>query len=58
VGTLLGRSGVNIAGLELGREGIGKRAVSLFHVDDPVPDEVLGELRQLPEVLNAVLLRL
>jgi len=58
VGTLLGKSGVNIAGLELGREGIGKRAVSLFHVDDPVSDEILHELRQLPEVLNAALLRL
>ncbi|MDG2306164.1 MAG: phosphoglycerate dehydrogenase [Candidatus Binatia bacterium] len=58
VGTLLGKSGVNIAGLELGREGIGKRAVSLFHVDDPVSDEILDELRKLPEVLNAALLSL
>ena len=58
VGTLLGKGQVNIAGLELGREGIGKRAVSLFHVDDPVPDNILDEVRQLPEVLNAALLRL
>lgn len=58
VGSLLGKGGVNIAGLELGREGIGKRAVSLFHVDDPVPDEILAELRELPEVLNAALLQL
>jgi D-3-phosphoglycerate dehydrogenase len=58
VGTLLGRGDVNIAGLELGREGIGKRAVSLFHVDDPVPEPVLAEVRELPEVLGAALLRL
>jgi D-3-phosphoglycerate dehydrogenase len=58
VGTLLGQNGVNIAGLELGREGIGKRAVSLFHVDDPVPSEVLQELRKVPEILSAALLRL
>lgn len=58
VGTLLGKGHVNIAGLELGREGIGKRAVSLFHVDEPVPDAILDEVRELPEVLNAALLRL
>ena len=58
VGSLLGRGGVNIAGLELGREGIGKRAVSLFHVDEPVPEAILVELRQLPEILTAALLRL
>ena len=58
VGTLLGRGQVNIAGLELGREGVGERAVSLFHVDDPVPEPVLAEVRELPEVLSAALLRL
>ena len=58
VGTLLGESGVNIAGLELGREGIGQSAVSLFHVDEPVSDETLARVRELPQILNAVLLRL
>ncbi|MBM4269763.1 MAG: phosphoglycerate dehydrogenase [Deltaproteobacteria bacterium] len=58
VGTLLGRNRVNIAGLELGREKIGGRAVSLFHVDEPVPDSALAELRQMPEVLSAALIRL
>ena len=37
VGTLLGESQINIAGLELGRERVGGMALSLFHVDDPVP---------------------
>jgi D-3-phosphoglycerate dehydrogenase len=58
VGTLLGKSGVNIAGLELGRERIGGRAVSLFHVDDPVPEAVLAELRTLPEIIAAGLIQL
>jgi len=58
VGTLLGKSGVNIAGLELGRERIGGRAVSLFHVDDPVPEKVLSELRTFPEIIAAGLIRL
>jgi D-3-phosphoglycerate dehydrogenase / 2-oxoglutarate reductase len=58
VGTLLGRHRVNIAGLELGRERIGGQAVSLFHVDDLVPDAVLAELRELPEIISAALIRL
>jgi D-3-phosphoglycerate dehydrogenase len=58
VGTLLGQNGVNIAGLELGRERIGGRAVSLFHVDDPVSESVLAELRKFPEVITAGLLHL
>jgi D-3-phosphoglycerate dehydrogenase len=58
VGTLLGHHRVNIAGLELGRERIGGQAVSLFHVDEPVPDAVLQELRTVPEIISAALLRL
>lgn len=58
VGTLLGKHRVNIAGLELGREHHGGQAVSLFHVDEPVPPEVIAELREAPEIISAALLRL
>jgi len=58
VGTLLGQHKVNIAGLELGREKIGGQAVSLFHVDDPVPEAVLAELRKAPEIISAALINL
>ena len=58
VGTLLGESGINIAGLELGREHVGGMALSLFHVDEPVPDAVLAALRTLPHVVSAQLLKL
>ena len=58
VGTLLGASGVNIAGLELGREGVGGMAVSLIHVDEPVDSGVLEQLRQLPDILSAHLIHL
>lgn len=50
VGTILGRHKVNIAGLHLGRVSIGKRAVSIFSVDPPVPPAVLTELAALPEL--------
>jgi D-3-phosphoglycerate dehydrogenase len=58
VGTLLGENRINIAGLELGREQVGGMALSLFHVDDPVPDTVLDALRTHPNVVSAKLLRL
>jgi D-3-phosphoglycerate dehydrogenase len=58
VGTLLGENKINIAGLELGREHVGGMALSLFHVDDPVPDAVLDALRTHPNVVSATLLRL
>jgi len=56
VGTLLGENHINIAGLELGR--IGGKALSLFHVDESVPDAVLAQLRTLSQVVWAELLRL
>jgi D-3-phosphoglycerate dehydrogenase len=50
VGTILGRARINIAGLHLGRLAVGKRAVSIFSVDNPVPPSVLAELSRLAEL--------
>jgi D-3-phosphoglycerate dehydrogenase / 2-oxoglutarate reductase len=58
VGTLLGKRGINIAGLELGRERVGGMAISLIHVDGQVPSEVLAELRTLEPIVSAQLIRL
>jgi D-3-phosphoglycerate dehydrogenase / 2-oxoglutarate reductase len=57
VGTLLGKHGINIAGIELGRDETGM-AISLVHVDEAVPHEVLSELRGLPAIVSAQLLKL
>ena len=58
VGTLLGERGINIAGIELGREKVGGMAISLIHVDETVSPDVLTELRQLPQIVSAALLHL
>jgi len=58
VGTLLGERGINIAGIELGRERVGGMALSLIHVDEAVSREVLDELRTLPQIVSAQVLRL
>lgn len=58
VGTLLGRHGINIAGLELGRERVGGMAISLIHVDGHVPQEVMEELRTLEPIVSAQQIKL
>ena len=58
VGTLLGRANVNIAGLALGRDRSGGVAINLVQVDGPVPASVLDDLRSLPAITSASLLKL
>ncbi|HLI81771.1 MAG TPA: phosphoglycerate dehydrogenase [Candidatus Binataceae bacterium] len=58
VGTLLGEAQVNIAGLELGRDRAGGMALSLFAVDGPVPAAVLDQLKSMPAIISASLLKL
>jgi D-3-phosphoglycerate dehydrogenase len=49
IGTLLGRHRVNIGNFALGR-GDNADAISVVQVDSPAPEDVLQELRQLPEI--------
>jgi D-3-phosphoglycerate dehydrogenase len=46
VGTLLGEHQINIAGMHVGREAVGKRAVMVLSLDDPVPEALLDEIRR------------
>jgi D-3-phosphoglycerate dehydrogenase / 2-oxoglutarate reductase len=58
VGTLLGQAGINIAGLELGRDRAGGTALSLVAVDGPVPAPVLENLKTIPAITAASLIKL
>jgi D-3-phosphoglycerate dehydrogenase len=58
VGTLLGRSGVNIAGMALGRDHSGGMAINLVQIDGPPPASVLEDLRAVPAINSATLIRL
>ncbi len=58
VGTILGETSVNIARFELGRERIGGMAVSLIHVDEPIPAATMERLRTLPNIVSAQLITL
>lgn len=48
VGTILGRHGVNIAGMEVGRHHRGGEAIMVVNVDDPIPDGALEEIQAIP----------
>ncbi|HET6935447.1 MAG TPA: ACT domain-containing protein, partial [Candidatus Angelobacter sp.] len=52
VGTILGRSNVNIGNFALGRSAAkaGAEAIAVVQVDTPAPEPVLDEIRALPEV--------
>ncbi len=58
IGTLFGAHGINIAGMQLGRTAAGGRAVSILNLDGAVPEPVLAELRALPHIRSATLVRL
>ena len=58
IGTMLGQAGINIAGLELGRDRVGGTALSLFEVDGPVPAIARTSSRRLPAITAASLIKL
>jgi D-3-phosphoglycerate dehydrogenase len=58
IGTLCGRHGINIAGMQLGRERRGGRAVSILNLDDPMSPAALEEIRAMPDIVFARLVRL
>ncbi len=53
MGTILGKSGINIAGIQLGRTAPKEDAVAVLNVDQPVAEEVLEELKALPNLYTA-----
>jgi D-3-phosphoglycerate dehydrogenase len=44
VGTMMGKAGINIAGMFVGREAVGKRAIMVLTVDSPVPEALRDEI--------------
>lgn len=58
VGTLMGSNNINIAGMNLGREKVGGRALMVLMVDDPIEESVLKQIRELPGMETAQLVQL
>lgn len=55
VGTILGNAGQNIADFRLGRTDSG--AIALVSLDAPLSDELLAEVKKLPQVENILRLK-
>ncbi len=58
IGTVLGEYDLNIAGMFNGRETIGGEALSVYNLDQPVPDEVLAELETDERVMQTTYISL
>ncbi len=58
MGTLLGSKGINIGWMTLGRKQQGSDALMVFNLDQAVPPELLEEIRRVPSVLYAKLIKL
>jgi D-3-phosphoglycerate dehydrogenase len=52
LGTILANNNVNIAGLYVGRQAPGGRAVAMVNVDNEVSEKVLTELKGIPHIKN------
>jgi D-3-phosphoglycerate dehydrogenase / 2-oxoglutarate reductase len=52
LGTLLGKHNINIASFNLGREKPTGDAISLISIDEDISDDVLAELKALPQVVQ------
>jgi D-3-phosphoglycerate dehydrogenase len=44
--------------MQLGRERRGGRAISVVNLDDPIPEPVLAQIRAMPDIVFAKLVRL
>jgi len=60
VGTLLGQHHINIGGMNVGRgqPGPGGRSVMLLALDNPIPPEVMEEIRKVDGITTATLVEL
>ncbi len=52
VGSTLGKSNINIAGMTVGRKVVGGEAITVVNVDNVVPPATLDELKKLKNVLD------
>ena len=53
VGTILGNSNINIAGMQVGRREVGGEAIMVLQVDNHVKEEILEELKTVAHLLSA-----
>jgi len=58
VGTILGKNKINIAGMDVGRQSIGGKAVMVLTVDTSIPESVISEITKTDGISTAKLVKL
>ncbi len=58
IGTLLGEHDINVNTMQTGRERPRGEVLMLLGVDEPIPDAVLDQIRSMPDIHSAQLVRL
>ena len=52
IGTALGSRNINVATMQFGRDRMGGMAISLLHLDSPLPPGMVGEILRLPNIIS------
>jgi D-3-phosphoglycerate dehydrogenase len=52
IGTTMGSRNINIATMQFGRDRRSGNAISLLHLDEPLPPGMLGEILRLPNIIS------
>jgi D-3-phosphoglycerate dehydrogenase len=52
IGAALGNRNINIATMQFGRDRMGGNAISLLHLDTPLPPGMLGDILRLPNIIS------
>ncbi|CUS79337.1 D-3-phosphoglycerate dehydrogenase [Candidatus Kryptobacter tengchongensis] len=58
VSSILARSEINIAGLSLGRYGVGQKALTVMSVDNEIPQNVLREISSIDGIFDVKIVKL
>jgi len=57
LGTLMGKSGINIAAMTFGRDQQGGKAISVLNVDSQVSQDIQDKIRELENILTVKVIR-
>ncbi|MEI6052643.1 MAG: ACT domain-containing protein, partial [Opitutaceae bacterium] len=52
VGGVLAAANINIAGLSLGRSGVGEKALTIMSVDNEIPAGVIKQIESIDGILD------
>jgi D-3-phosphoglycerate dehydrogenase len=58
LGTLMGKGGINIAAMALGRNKPGDKAISVWSVDNQVSAEIQDKIKKIENILTVKVIKI